>query len=120
MRKALDEGNIGFRVFVKLQKAFDTIDHQILLAKVNPYRNCGVSNDWFTSHLSNRNQYVSINGYDSGLASGNCGVPQDSVLEPFLFLLYIDDFNRVIKFCKVYLMTLIFYTWVTLLKNWTY
>ena len=45
MRKALDEGNIGFRVFVKLQKAFDTVDHQILLAKVNPYRNCGVSND---------------------------------------------------------------------------
>ena len=77
-RKALDDGNIGCGVFVDLQKAFNTVDHQILLAKLNHYGTRGVSNDWFKSYLSNRSQYVSINGYDSGLAAINCGVPQGS------------------------------------------
>ena len=62
IRKALDDGNIGCGVFVDLQKAFDTLDHQILLAKLNHYGIRGVSNDWFKSYLSNRYQYVSING----------------------------------------------------------
>ena len=102
IRKALDDGNIGCRVFVDLQKAFDTVDHQILLAKLSHYGIRGVSNDWFKSYLSNRSQYVSINGYDSGLAAINCGVPQGSVLGPLLFLLYINDLNQAIKFCKVH------------------
>ena len=102
IRKALDDGNIGCGVFVDLQKAFDTVDHQILLAKLNHYGIRGVSNDWFKSYLSNRSQYVSINGYESGLAAINCGVPQGSVLGPLLFLLYINDLNQAIKFCKVH------------------
>ena len=65
IRKTLDDGNIGC----------DTVDHQILQAKLNHYGICGVSNDWFKSYLSNRNQYVSINGYESGLAALSCGVP---------------------------------------------
>ena len=102
IRKALDEGNIGCGVFVELQKAFDTVDHQILLAKLNHYGICGVSNDWFKSYLSNRNQYVSINGFDSGLTTINCGVPQGSALGPLLFLLYLNDLNQAMKFCKVH------------------
>ena len=47
IRKALDDVNIGCGVFVDLQKAFDTVDHQILLAKLNHHGICGVSNDWF-------------------------------------------------------------------------
>ena len=50
--------------------------------------------------LSNHNQYVSINGYESGLAALNCGVPQGSVLGPLLFLLYVDGLNQAIKLCK--------------------
>ena len=102
IRKALDGGNIGCGVFVDLQNAFDTVDHQILLTKLNHYGIHGVSNDCFKSYLSNRNQYVSINGFDSGLAAINCGVPQGSVLGPLLFLLYINDLNQAIKFCKVH------------------
>ena len=84
------------------RKAFDTADHQILLAKLNHYGIRGVSNDCFKSYLSNRNQYVSINGYESSHAVKNCGVPQGSVLGPFLFLMYINDLNQAIKFCKVH------------------
>ena len=102
IRKALDDGNIVCGVFVDLQKAFDTVDHQILLAKLNHYGIRGVSNDWFKSYLSNRNQYVSTNGFDSSLTSINCGILQGSVLGPLLFLLYINDLNQVIKFCKVH------------------
>ena len=78
IRKALADGNIGCAVFVGLQKAFDTVDHQILLAKLNHYGIRGVSNDWFESYLSNLNQYVSINSFDFGLTSLNWGVPQGS------------------------------------------
>ena len=102
IRKALDDGNIGCGVSVDLQKAFDTVDHQLLLGKLNHYGICGVSNDWPKSYLSNRSQYVSINGYESGLAAINCGVPQGSVLGPLLFLLYINDLNQAIEFCKVH------------------
>ena len=102
IRKALDDGNIGCGVFVDLQKAFDTVDHQILLAKLSHYGIRKVSNDWFKSYPSNRSQYVSISGYDSGLAAINCGVPQGSVLGPLLFLLYINNLNQAIKFCKVH------------------
>ena len=99
IRKALEDGNIACGVFVDLQKASrppDTVDHQILLAKLNHYGIRGVSNDWFKSYLSNHNHYV------SGLATINCGVPQGSVLGPLLFLLYISDLNQAIKFCKVH------------------
>ena len=85
IRKALDKGNIDCGVFINLQKAFDTVDHQILLAKLDHYGICEVSIDWFKSNLSNCNQFLSINGYGSGLAAINCGVPQDSVPGLLLF-----------------------------------
>ena len=85
IRKSLDDGNIGCGVVVDLQKAFDTVDHQILLGKLNHYGIRGVSNDWFKSYLSNHDQYVSINDFDFGLTTINCGFPQRSILGLLLF-----------------------------------
>ena len=87
--KALDDGNVGCGVFADLQKAFETVDHQILLAKLNHYGIRGISNDWFKSYLSNRHQHVSINGYESGLAAINCDVSSGICSRaPSIFIIY--------------------------------
>ena len=69
-----------------------TILSFVLSRKINHYGVRGVLNDWFRSYLSNRQQYVSINGYDSGLIKINCGVPQRYVIGPlpFFFFCYIS------------------------------
>ena len=102
IRKNLDESNIGCGIFVDLQKAFDTVEHDIILSKPEHYGIQGVANEWFKSYLSNRKQYVSTNGYDSTLADVKFGVPQGSFLGPLLFLIYINDLNQTLKFCKVH------------------
>ena len=79
-----------------------TVDYQVLLAKLNHYGIRGVSGDWFKSYSSNRNKYVSINRYKSGLPALNCGVSLVSVLGPLLILLYINDPTQAMKFCKVH------------------
>ena len=102
IRQALDEGYIGYGMFVDLQKAFDTVDHETLLSKLEYYSIQGISNICFKSYFSNQKQFVSINGYDYGLAEIKCGVPQGSAVGPLLFLLCINDLNRTIKICKVH------------------
>ena len=86
IRKALDGGNTSCGVFIDLQKAFDTVDHQIQLTTSSHYGICWVFNDWLKSYWYNGNGYVSVNGFDSVLAAINCGVPQESVLEYFCYI----------------------------------
>ena len=102
--KNLDKKNIGFGIFVDVQKAFDTVERDVLLSKLEHYGIHGLANEWFKYYLSNRKQYVSINGYDSNLADVKFGVPQGSVLGLLLFLVYINDLNQALKFILVNLL----------------
>ena len=101
IRDSLDQNKIACGIFIDLQKAFDTVDHNILLDKLAYYGIRGVANDWFRSYLSNRQQYVSINGHDSNMVVMKYGVPQGSVLGPLLFLIYNDDLHKSINYCSV-------------------
>ena len=87
----LDESKLILSVFLDFRKAFDSVDHKILLSKLQIYGIRGQALDWFQSYLINRKQFVRINGFDSDLKLVPCGVPQGSILGPLLFLIYIND-----------------------------
>ena len=91
--KALNDGKFSYGIFVDLQKAFDTVDHRILLSKLCHYGIRGLRNKLFESNLPNRKQFASINGFASSTPSITCGVLQGSVLGPLPFLLYVNDLH---------------------------
>ena len=97
IQRAIEDGLFSCGIFLDLSKAFDTVNHQILITKLEHYGIRGITKDWFISYLENRKQFVSIGSSVSDELVVPCGVPQGSVLGPLLFLLYMNDFNNSSK-----------------------
>ena len=87
----IDKGNVNAVVFLDLKKAFDTVDHTILLSKLKAFGVTGVTYNWFNSYLDDRKQKCFVNGCLSDSKPLLCGIPQGTILGPLLFLLYIND-----------------------------
>jgi len=94
IRFNIDKGLYTGVVLLDLQKAFDTVDHDILLAKLRATGADDSSVNWFTSYLCNRKQFVFANGAVSDNEFIKCGVPQGSILGPLLFTVYVNDMCR--------------------------
>ena len=101
IQKKLDDGQIICGIFIDLEKAFDTVSHDILFEE-HHYGIRGISYDWFRSYLSDRSQFVSINGFDSDYKTIKYGVPQGSVIGLLLFLIFINNLNTAIKHSETF------------------
>nr|CAI5854689.1 unnamed protein product [Callosobruchus analis] len=99
---AMDVGSVTTAIMIDLSKAFDSINHQLLISKLHHFGFSESSVIWFSDYLSNRTQCVKVDGSVSALRDVSKGVPQGSILGPVLFTLYVSDLNEVVKHCKMH------------------
>ena len=92
----IDKGLVNVGVFLDFRKAFDTVDHKLLLEKLSIAGIRGIANKWFQSYLSESKQYVQLGDEVSPQRIITRGVPQGSILGPLLFLIYINDINKAV------------------------
>ena len=92
--KRMDNKEIPINIYLDLSKTFDTLDHSILIDKIEFYGVKGVALDLFKNYLTNRKQYVEFEDAQSDMLNISTGVPQGSILSPLLFTIYINDFAQ--------------------------
>ena len=112
LKNTIDNGNYACGIFIDLTKAFDTVNHNILIDKLKKYGILDNAIELLKSYLDDRMQYVEINKTKSSLSKISCGVPQGSVLGPLLFLIYINDLPNCCLLRKVHIFaddTVIFF-----------
>ena len=123
IHEGIEKGMFSCGIFLDFSKAFDTVNHSILIRKLEHYGVRGIAKDWFVSYLSNRRQFTSIEAINSEDLPISCGVPQGSVLGPLLFLIYINNFTNCTDTLDLYLsvddfnMTII-NSELSYVKNW--
>ena len=115
LTKQMDLGNVPTNIYIDLSKAFDTLDHSILLDKLSYYGICGVENLKLRTYLSNRHQYVEYNGSKSESKSISIGVPQGSILRPLLFTTI-----NLLTYALVLFVFVDFYMLKNILKNYNF
>ena len=97
---SLKKKQISILLLIDVSKAFDMVDHDILLSKLYHYGIRGIAHAWIKSYLSGRKQYVSLNNKTSSILDIIYGVPQGSILGPILFIIYINDIPNICNLSK--------------------